>query len=116
MIPLKELHSMDELHQAWENSLQKPIILFKHSTKCPISARAFLEYQSFLESQEGDIECYMVKVIEDRPISNEIEAMTKVKHESPQILLVKNKEVLWHRSHSNITKASIQETLQKVGD
>lgn len=111
MSELKELHVNKELDQAWEKSMQNPVLLFKHSTTCPISAGAFDQYKSYLESAQDNADCYFVKVIEDKPVSNYIAEKTNVKHESPQIFLIHNKEVLWHTSHSKITKDSIKSAL-----
>ncbi len=114
MIELEELQSNEELEQVWEKSQQKPVLLFKHSTTCPISAGAFEQYQSFLESSDDNLDGYIVKVIESKDISNQIAAETNVKHESPQIFLIKNKEVLWHTSHSKITADSITRELKNA--
>ncbi|SDR01436.1 bacillithiol system redox-active protein YtxJ [Virgibacillus salinus] len=114
MIELKELQSNEELEQVWENSQQNPVLLFKHSTTCPISAGAFKQYQSFLEASDENLDGYIVKVIESKDISNQIAAETNVKHESPQIFLIKDKEVLWHTSHSKITAESISRELKNA--
>lgn len=108
---LKGIHSNDELEQAFEQSLVRPVLLFKHSTTCPISAGAFSEYNSFIEGTDRNIACYLVKVIEDRSVSNEIANITDVKHESPQLFVIQNNEVKWHTSHSKITVGSIEEAL-----
>ncbi|GGJ96164.1 hypothetical protein GCM10007063_18310 [Lentibacillus kapialis] len=113
MTELKELQSKEELKQAWERSMEKPVLFFKHSTTCPISAGAFKEYQAFFESAGDNVGIYVIKVLESRSISNQITEETGVKHESPQIFLIRNKEVLWHTSHSHITKDTINEALQQ---
>ncbi|MNV97138.1 hypothetical protein D3C71_1922260 [compost metagenome] len=46
----------------------------------------------------------LVKVIESRPVSNQIAEDTGVKHASPQILYIKNKETVWNTSHWAITE------------
>ena len=114
MATLTELHTLEEWMQAKEQSSQTPVIVFKHSTTCPISARAHSEYESFLQADETDAACYLVKVIENRDVSNQIEADTGVKHESPQVFLIQNNEVCWHTSHSNITADSINDALQSA--
>lgn len=111
---LKEIHSNDELEQAFEQSLEKPVLLFKHSTTCPISAGAFSEYNSFIGKTNKNVVCYLVKVIEDRSVSNEVANITNVKHESPQLFLIQNKEVKWNTSHSKITVESIEQALESV--
>ncbi|WP_246369897.1 monothiol bacilliredoxin BrxC family protein [Saccharibacillus deserti] len=60
---------------------------------CPISGAAFKGF----------------KAIESRPVSNAIEGNLGVKHESPQILLIRGGEVLWHASHGNISYEQIEQ-------
>ncbi|TRM11239.1 bacillithiol system redox-active protein YtxJ [Lentibacillus cibarius] len=112
MAELKELQSSQDLDQVWQRSTETPVLLFKHSTTCPISANAFKQYQTFLESSGSEMDAYMVKVIENRDISNQIAEQTGVKHESPQIFLIRDRKVLWHTSHSQITVDSIGNALE----
>lgn len=114
MSQIKELLSTEELEKVWEESQDKPVLLFKQSTTCPISTSAFNKFNGFLESTTKDVEAYFVKVRETREVSNQIADETGVKHESPQVLLIKNKEVLWHTSHTMISENSIGEALQEV--
>ena len=96
----------------WENVLQKsksqPVLLFKHSTTCPVSAAAYREFTSL----ESDLESYLVKVIESRPVSNEIENQLGVQHKSPQIFLISDEKPVWHESHWNITEKKIGQAVE----
>lgn len=111
MSKLKELLTNEDLDQALESSAGKPVFLFKQSTTCPISAAAFSEFNNFLEASKEDFEPYFVKVRETREVSNKLAEEVNVEHQSPQVLLVKNKEVLWHTSHNKITVDSLTEAL-----
>ena len=112
MPALQNLGSSEDMKQVWENSTQNPTVLFKHSATCPVSADAFDELESFHESA-ADVHCYYVIVSENRDVSNQIAEETGIKHESPQIFLISNKEVVWHASHSQISKDSITEALNQ---
>ncbi len=110
----KELTSKVEWETAMDDSLNKPVLLFKHSTTCPISAGAWREYQSFLaDSPAPDVTYTSVKVIEEKPLSNLITEQTGVTHQSPQVILIKNKEVIWNASHGNITKQELHKHLNQ---
>lgn len=111
MIDLQEIQSVDEYHKMMEHSSENPVLLFKHSTTCPISAAAFDQYQSFLNTSKEKLDAYLIKVIENRDVSNQVETDTKVKHESPQIFLIDNKNIKWHTSHSKITEEAIKSEL-----
>ena len=108
---LYELQEVDELNDVWEISKEKPVLLFKLSTTCPISAEAFNQYNHFLEDNDRNIAAYYVKVRESRPVSNQVAEDLGVKHESPQIFLVKNEQPVWHEAHHHITVESIQAAL-----
>lgn len=112
MVDLQEIQSTGDYQKMMDDSTENPVLLFKHSTTCPISAAAYEQYQTFLKNADNSgINAYLIKVIENREISNQVEADTRVKHESPQLFLIKNKEILWHTSHSDITAEAIENHL-----
>lgn len=53
----------------------------------------------------------LVKVIESRPVSNQIAEDVAVKHESPQIIMVKDKAKYWSATHWAITEEHIRAVL-----
>ncbi|MDA1477652.1 bacillithiol system redox-active protein YtxJ [Bacillus changyiensis] len=83
-------------------------VFFKHSLTCPISRRAFEEFEKFCDKHQ-DVPAYYLKVQESRSLSNYIAEHYAIKHESPQALIFKNGEVKWHASHSQITADSLAE-------
>ncbi|WP_062047082.1 bacillithiol system redox-active protein YtxJ [Bacillus sp. JCM 19034] len=108
---VKELVSMDD----WKVLLEKgtPTLLLKHSTTCPISAEAYNQFMAYVEGQNSDnnVEFALVKVIEMRPISNQIAEDLQLKHESPQCVYMKNQEVAWSATHWNVTEEAIKENV-----
>jgi bacillithiol system protein YtxJ len=108
-IVMIKLESVEELHDLYQQ--EKPYLLFKNSTTCPVSSEAFGETNSFDESRE-DIPVYYLNVQELREGANDAADHFDIKHESPQAFLVNNKQVKWHDSHWRITK----ENLQKAAD
>lgn len=104
---LTQLKSIEDL----QNFVAKPgkKLLFKHSTTCPISAKAHEEFLAYLEGK--DMEAAYVWVIEDRPVSNKIAEDFGIKHESPQIFLLEDGQVTWNTSHWKITKDNIKEAV-----
>lgn len=101
-----ELKSLEELDILFEESDKKPIVLFKHSLTCPISHNVFEEISSI----SSDINLVIVQTA--RQISNEIEARTNVRHESPQAIVLKNKKAVYHASHYDITAEDIENCLK----
>jgi bacillithiol system protein YtxJ len=111
VIPLRQDRDFEQL---LERSKTNSVLIFKHSTQCPISAQAYEEFQRFTRSA-GDIACGLVLVIEDRSLSNAISQRLELRHESPQAIVVKNGRVTWHASHWSITADSLLEALSSYG-
>lgn len=102
----KMLNDTEELSHLFELSFEQPIVIFKHSTMCPMSADAYQEMKGF----ENEIN--MVVVQTARSVSNEIEARTGIKHQSPQVIILRNGKPAWNASHWKITTESVTEAFQ----
>ncbi len=111
---MNPLLSLSDFEDALEASTNQPILIFKHSSICPISAGAKDRLIAFLDSEKEDaLSCYQVLVRENRDISNAIAERLSTTHQSPQLLLVHNGKVLWHTSHHTITADDIEEALEE---
>ncbi|GAA0135800.1 bacillithiol system redox-active protein YtxJ [Paenibacillus sp. YSY-4.3] len=109
MAALKRITSIEELAQTVEGSALKPLLLFKHSTRCPISSGAHREVDAYLNHNPNEAVTYgVIYVVEDRAVSNAAAEHLGVKHESPQAILVKNGQAVWHTSHSDITSEVLE--------
>jgi len=108
----KEITSVEQWEQIWEQSKDNAFVVLKHSTQCPVSASALEEYEQYLAGKPNEsVDFYMVKVIETRPVSNRISDDSGVKHASPQILYVKDKHPVWNTSHWSVTTKHISAVL-----
>ncbi|TGE33270.1 bacillithiol system redox-active protein YtxJ [Desulfosporosinus sp. Sb-LF] len=111
MPEFKEITISEELEEILKESSRRKILLFKHSTSCPVSARAWKEVQDFINENSEDVLVTMVKVIESRPVSNQAAEDLGVKHQSPQVLLISDGKVIWHTSHQAVTQDNIKKAL-----
>lgn len=102
---MKLLNSTADADQALAQPL---MIIFKHSTRCPISSAAYGEMLKFMADHSG-IPVRMIDVIADRELSRYVAEKTGIKHESPQALLIKGGQLAWNASHGDITKAALEE-------
>ncbi|GIP39769.1 hypothetical protein J31TS4_30490 [Paenibacillus sp. J31TS4] len=113
MEAVNQLSTVEEWNAVHKLSEQKPVFVFKHSTRCPVSADAYDQYMSYLNKEpNAGVEYCLVLVVESRPVSNAIAETLSVKHESPQAILIKNGEAVWHTSHWRITKESLKENVK----
>ena len=102
---LTQLDTLEKLKAAIDESRIRPVLLFKHSNQCGISAGVFRDVS------QVDVNINLVVVQTARDISNEIERQTGVKHQSPQAIVLKNGEPVYHASHYDITAQDITEHL-----
>lgn len=108
----KEITTIEEWNDLWEKSSERPFVVLKHSTRCPVSTNALEEFEAYLQDEPNkDYDYILVKVIEARPVSNQIAEDTGVKHESPQVISVNNKQRQWSTSHWSATKAHMKAVL-----
>ena len=110
-----ELREDRDLDEILERSKTNPVLIFKHSTQCPISAHVYADFKGFAESSP-DLLSGLVLVIENRRLSNAIAERLKVRHESPQAIVVKEGRAVWHASHWSITSDSLNEALRSHGE
>jgi bacillithiol system protein YtxJ len=97
--------------QSLDDIIASPLaVLFKHSTQCPTSAAAYKEVERFTAAYP-DAPVYLIKVIEERTVSDAIAKRTGVTHESPQVIIVADGTVVYTASHDDITAAEIEEQL-----
>ncbi|WP_127531122.1 bacillithiol system redox-active protein YtxJ [Paenibacillus kobensis] len=107
-----EITTLEEWNELVAKSAERGQVILKHSTTCPVSANALKEYEDYLTgSPNQEVDYTLVKVIESRPVSNQIAEELSVKHESPQVIYFKNKEKHWAASHWSITKAHMTAVL-----
>lgn len=109
--PWIELTSSEQLKQAIESSVENAVILFKHSTRCSISSMAKSRFESNWNTELSKVSIYYLDLIAHRNISNEIAELTGIEHQSPQAIVLKNKEVIYDASHSEISAKAIENLL-----
>ena len=102
----------EQLASMIEQSFQKPVALFKHSTRCSISAMAKNRLESKWDINKEELPVYYLDLLRYREISNRIANDLNVQHESPQILVIRNGKCIYHASHSGIDLSSIKTALK----
>ena len=110
----KDINTLEELEGVLAESSKRPALLFKHSVACPISFRAFREFESFLESADPGVAYGLITVQTARPVSDEAATRLRLRHETPQAILVDNGREVWNASHHAITSESLQEAVRGV--
>lgn len=108
-----ECTQKSDFDQVVADSYDRPAFVFKHSTRCPISASRWRVFQSFA-GRESRVAFHMVNVIQDGTLSRQIAAQTGIGHQSPQAMLLYQGKPVWNASHYSITEEAMTAALEDV--
>ena len=103
-IPMVDLGQLNEIILL---SSEKPVLIFKHSTRCSVSRMVLKQFESEFDL-ENQVTPYFLDLLEHRDVSNAIAEQFKVVHQSPQLLLIKNGMSVYDASHSAIEVAELR--------
>ena len=99
--PLNTPAQLDEIDAASQN---KPVLIFKHSTRCNISATALSRLErSWKPADDTAHTVYQLDLLAHRDISDAIAKRYGVEHESPQTLVIRNGKCVQVATHLGIT-------------
>lgn len=99
-ISLQELKQLDEI---LIESQQKPVLIYKHSSRCNISRATFDRLErKWSTSEMGSVKRYFLDLISYREISNQVAERFQVEHHSPQILVISKGKSVLDLSHYEI--------------
>ncbi|MGI9175786.1 MAG: bacillithiol system redox-active protein YtxJ [Rhodothermales bacterium] len=109
---LIKLDTQSVFQQALERSEETPVVLYKHSVTCPVSAAANREIEQFAASEEAPV--FKLVVQKSRDLSAEIEATLDVRHETPQAIVLLHGKPVFDASHHRVKAEALRETLEEV--
>lgn len=110
------LTEIKQLDSIIEESAEKPVVIFKHSTRCSISRMALKNFEREYNLEESEVAPYFLDLLEHRDISNEIAQKFQVIHQSPQLLLIKNGKSVYDVSHSEIDAEALKSKVETLGN
>jgi len=101
------LNDINQLEKIATSSESKPVIIYKHSTRCGVSTAAKKRLEKGWGQLKSKFDLYYLDIFMYRDISDQIAILYNVKHESPQILIIYKGKVIYHTSHYDITIKNI---------
>jgi bacillithiol system protein YtxJ len=104
---LKSLHQLADLETALSASTDRPLVLFKHSVSCGRSHAALRELHAHLGAAADGADYALITVQSERHLSDEAAARLGIRHETPQIIVVRDGRAVWNASHYRITADAI---------
>lgn len=100
-----EIDDRAALDNLLTDSKQRPVIVFKHSNACSISSRAYRE----MEKVQADVNILVVQSARD--VSRELANLTGVRHETPQVIVLRDGKAVWNASHFDVQAGAVTEAL-----
>ena len=100
-----KIDNHDALETLLTDSTKKPVIVFKHSNACSISARAYRE----MEKVDG---VNILEVQSARAVSNEFADVTGVRHETPQVVILRDGKAVWNASHFDVVADDVVKAVE----
>ena len=100
-----DINDTQQLETLFQNSFNSPVVLFKHSITCPISADVYREISKV------DAEINLVIVQQARDVSTTIAEKTGIRHESPQAIILKGGKAVYNASHYSIEAKEVEKML-----
>jgi monothiol bacilliredoxin len=99
------LSDRDSLEKLLTVSKERPVLVFKHSNSCGISSAAYREMEK-LENVN------LLEVQTASELSRELAMITGVRHETPQVIVLKDGKAVWNASHYDIKAGAVVEAMQ----
>ena len=109
IIPWNRLTSVNQLDIIDKESFQKPIAIFKFSTRCGTSRMALRQFEGQFEIEDEKVKLYFLDLIAFREVSNEVAIRFQVMHQSPQLLVIRNGNTIHHSSHYSIDAGLLEQ-------
>lgn len=101
----------DDVERAIQASHDQPVVICKHSATCGISAEALDDLEAWFGAEARTPAAYIVTVQTHRALSTALAARFGIRHETPQLLLLRGGQVTWHASHYHVRGARLQAAL-----
>ena len=112
-LPWQLLESEDQLNNLISNSKKKTKVIFKHSTRCGISRMVLRNFEAGYTLSEDDASFYLLDLLNNRDLSSTIARKLNVMHQSPQIIVIDNEEIIHTDSHHGIDIKRVEQLIRK---
>jgi len=106
-----EVKTIEQVNDLINKSEAISVLFFKHSTRCSISIMAKDRIERNWNINTAEVIPVYLDLIQYRSISNYLAETLAVEHQSPQVILVKNKKAIYNESHNMIQVKNIEANL-----
>ena len=111
---LHELWNIPETESEIESILETGLhVIYKHSFSCATCIFTKTRVEQVMKERSSKAQFHFIDVRQQRALSNRISEITRVRHESPQLLIIADGDVVWHASHGAIEEGEIIKALKE---
>lgn len=104
----QKLTQVGQIDEIKRQSMDRPVLIFKHSTRCSISSMSLDRLARNWQSADDEkLTAYFLDLISYRDLSNQVAREFGVPHQSPQVILIKEGQSIYDDSHFGISYQSI---------
>ncbi len=104
----KELSNTQQIEDIKKLSSDQRVIIFKHSTRCPVSSMALSRLErSWDSAAHENTAIFFLDLIRYRDVSNAVAEQFGVMHQSPQVIVVEDEKAIYDESHMGISYEEI---------
>jgi bacillithiol system protein YtxJ len=108
------LDKLEDLEALSSDSHNKPVLIYKHSTRCGVSSMAKKRIEKEWPFENDEVSIYYLDLIAFRNVSNEIERRFNVQHQSPQLIALYKGKVVNHNSHYAINLEELTKIFESL--
>ena len=108
----KHLNSLTTIDQIKQDSYERPVIIFKHSTRCSISSTVLNRLESSWNKDAlPNVDMFFLDLIQHRDVSQQVAETFGVRHQSPQVLIIHQGESIYDASHMSVSYQTLKKQL-----
>lgn len=110
-----QLTAKAQIDEIKASSSDQASLIFKHSTRCSVSAMAENRLERSWNADEiPTLDIYHLDLIQHRDVSDYIAHTFDVPHESPQVLIISDGKCIYHNSHMGIAYHEIKRVFDSL--
>src|SRR5262245_24545697 len=105
----RRLSDDGSIEELLAQSHQHPVVLFEHDPYCGVSTDVEEELETL------DVEVVVLDVSRQHDLKRQVAERTGVRHESPQVIVLRGGEAAWTASHFQITAEAVRRAVEAAG-
>ncbi len=101
--PWVALAEVDQLEFIGQQTGEGLHVVFKHSTRCGLSAMMLRRFERVWSQEGPETTFYLLDILRHRGLSEVLAEQSQLRHQSPQVLLFKAGRLVGSASHGDIS-------------